>query len=61
MASGADAIVTLNLRYFRANSCASFAIEPMHPGALLLDLYNIEPNVIYSAIERRYRSSPDSP
>jgi len=39
VASGAHAVVTLNLKHFPPADCAPLAIEPLHPDAFLLDLY----------------------
>ncbi len=56
VASKAGAIVTFNLRHFPPGACAPFAIEPIHPDAFLLDLYDRDRDMIHSAINRQLSS-----
>jgi hypothetical protein len=52
VASGAQAVVTLNLKDFPIEACEPLAIEPLHPDAFLLDLYALDaPRV--AAVERQ--------
>jgi predicted nucleic acid-binding protein len=51
--SDAQAIVTLNLKDLPVEACEPFAIEPLHPDVFLLDLYSLDPNEVYEAVERQ--------
>lgn len=51
--SNAQAIVTLNLKDFPIESCEPFAVEPLHPDVFLLDLYHLDPQEVYAAVERQ--------
>lgn len=52
-ASDAQAIVTLNLRHFPITACEPLAIEPLHPDSFLLDLYSLDSNGVWGALERQ--------
>ncbi len=49
----AQAVVTLNLKDFPFEACESFAIEPLHPDAFLLDLYALDSEAVYEAVNRQ--------
>lgn len=49
----AEAVVTLNIKDFPVEACEPFAIEPLHPDTFLLDLYALDPQEIYAAVERQ--------
>jgi hypothetical protein len=49
----AQAVVTLNLKDFPFEACEPFAIEPLHPDAFLLDLYALDPQEVYEAVDRQ--------
>lgn len=49
----AEAVVTLNLKDFSVDACEPFAIDPLHPDAFLLDLYSLDPDEVYAAVERQ--------
>lgn len=51
--SRAQAVVTLNLKDFKSEACEPFAIEPLHPDAFLLDLYALDSQEVYQAVERQ--------
>lgn len=53
VASGAHAVVTLNLRHFPPAACAPLAIEPLHPDAFLLGLYARDGSRVYAAVARQ--------
>jgi predicted nucleic acid-binding protein len=53
VASGAQAVVTLNLKDFPHASCEPFALEPLHPDEFLLDLYNLGSDEVYRAVQRQ--------
>jgi hypothetical protein len=62
VAGDAQTIVTLNLKHFPSDACKPFAVEPLHPDVFLLDLYDLDPQATYTAIERlKPRHSPDRP
>lgn len=46
VASGADAIVTFNLKDFSADACELHGVEPLHPDAFLLALYELDPATV---------------
>jgi predicted nucleic acid-binding protein len=51
--SGAQAVVTLNLKHFPIEACEPFAIEPLHPDVFLLDLHGLDAQEVYEAVERQ--------
>ncbi|MCP9489452.1 MAG: PIN domain-containing protein [Solirubrobacteraceae bacterium MAG38_C4-C5] len=51
VASGAQAIVTLNLRDFPVEACEPFAVAPVHPDVFVLDLYGRDGEEVYNAVE----------
>jgi hypothetical protein len=53
VATEAQAVVTLNLKDFPLAACAPFAIEPLHPDAFLADLYGLDPDGVFAAVERQ--------
>ena len=53
VAGDARTIVTLDLKHFPIDACKPFAVEPLHPDAFLLDLYDRYPQATYDAIERQ--------
>lgn len=53
VASGAQAVVTLNLKDFPIEACEPLAIEPLQPDAFLLDLYALDAPRVYAAVERQ--------
>ena len=53
VAGDAQAIVTLNLKHFPDDACEPFAVEPLHPDVFLLDLYGLDPQATYNAVERQ--------
>jgi hypothetical protein len=53
VASDAQTIVTLNLKHFPVDACRPFAIEPLHPDIFLLDLYGLDDDLVFSAVERQ--------
>jgi predicted nucleic acid-binding protein len=46
VASRADAIVTFNLDDFAADACEPRDVEPLHPDAFLLALYELDPGTV---------------
>jgi len=53
VASDAQAVVTLNLKDFPVEACEPFAVQPLHPDVFLLDLYSLDPDEVYEAVERQ--------
>lgn len=53
VASDAQAVVALNLTDFPVEACEPFAIEPLHPDVFLLDLYSLDADEVYEAVERQ--------
>ncbi len=53
VASDAQAVVTLNLKDFPIEACKPFGIEPLHPDVLMLDLYGLDGQEVYEAVERQ--------
>jgi predicted nucleic acid-binding protein len=53
VASDAQAVVTLNLKDFPVEAYEPFAIEPLHPDVFLLDLYNLDAQEVFEAVERQ--------
>lgn len=53
VAGDARTIVTLDLKHFPIDACEPFSVEPLHPDAFLLDLYDRYPQATYDAIERQ--------
>ena len=54
VASGdVNAIMTLNLRHFRAGACEPFGIDVFHPHAFLCDLFQREPTRMHQALKRQ--------
>ena len=53
VASGADAVVTSNVRHFPLAACEPFAIEPLHPDDFLLDLYRLDEHGVHAVVERQ--------
>jgi len=53
VASNAQAVITLNLKDFPVEACKPFAIEPLHPDAFLIDLYNLDPPEVHEAVVRQ--------
>jgi len=51
--SDAQAVVTLNLKDFPIDACEPFAIEPLHPDIFLVDLYGLDAQEVYEAVERQ--------
>jgi predicted nucleic acid-binding protein len=51
--SDAQAVVTFNLKDFPLRACEPFATEPLHPDVFLLDLYGLDGQEVYEAIERQ--------
>ena len=51
--SDAQAVVTLNLKDFPVEACEPFAIEPLHPDVFLIDLYNLDAQEVFEAVERQ--------
>ncbi len=51
--SGAQAVITLNLRDFPLAACAPFAVEPLHPDVFPLYVHGLDPNNVHEAVERQ--------
>lgn len=51
--SDAQAVVTLNLKDFPIEACEPFAIEPLHPDVFLIDLYHLDAQEVFEAVERQ--------
>jgi hypothetical protein len=58
--SGADVIVTFNLRHFPADTLAQYEIEAQHPDAFLSHLLEADPSTVCLAA-RQHRESLRSP
>jgi predicted nucleic acid-binding protein len=50
VASGADAVVTFNLRHFGAAACDLHDVEVLHPDRFLMDLHDLEPRMVEDEI-----------
>jgi hypothetical protein len=53
VASDAQAVVTLNLKDFPIEACEPFAVEPLHPDVFLLELYSLDAQEVFDAVERQ--------
>lgn len=53
VASNSQAVVTLNLKHFPLTACDPFQIEPLHPDVFLLDLYSLDAQEVYEALQRQ--------
>jgi hypothetical protein len=51
VASGAQVVVTLNLRDFPDAACEAFGVEALHPDDFLLNLFDLDPDAVRAAIE----------
>lgn len=51
VASGAQAVVTINLKDFPIEACEPFAVDPLHPDVFLLDLYRLDVHEVFEAVE----------
>ncbi len=51
--SDAQAVVTLDLKDFPTEACEPFAIELLHPDVFLLDLYGLDGQEVFEAVERQ--------
>lgn len=50
VAADCELIVTFNLDDFPAAACAPLLVEAVHPDLFLLDLYDLNPDVVYRTI-----------
>lgn len=50
VATGAEVVVTTNLRHFTADACQSVGVTALHPDEFLCDLYALDPPVVCAAI-----------
>ncbi len=53
VAGDAQTIVTLDLKHFPSDACKPFAVKPLHPDIFLLDIYDLDPQATYDAVERQ--------
>ncbi|WP_295400125.1 PIN domain-containing protein [uncultured Thiocystis sp.] len=58
---GAQAIVTMNVKDFPAETLASFEIFARHPDDFILDLADLEPAVVTTAAKRQRAALKDPP
>lgn len=61
VASEAQAIVTLNLNDFPSDACDPFAIESLHPDVFLLQVYELDEQNLYEAVERQAAALSNPP
>ncbi len=61
VASEAQAIVTLNLNDFPSDACDPFAIESLHPDVFLLQVYELDEQNVYEAVERQAAALSNPP
>jgi hypothetical protein len=54
--AGAEVIVTFNLRHFPAEILSSFDMEARHPDDFLLDLFDLAPGAVCTAVKRQRES-----
>lgn len=57
VASGAQVVVTLNLKDFPPESCEPLAIEPLHPDVFLMDLYGLDDAAQERGVSGEHRPS----
>jgi hypothetical protein len=50
VASGADAVITANLRHFSPESCEPHGIDVIHPDEFLLTLFDLDPTTVHRAV-----------
>ena len=61
--SGADAIVTYNLKDFPADALQQYGIEAIHPDAFIVSQLDLAPNAVLTAVKQhraRLRNPPKS-
>jgi predicted nucleic acid-binding protein len=51
--AGAQVIVTYNLKDFPRDTLARFDIEPLHPDAFLVSLFDLAPGLVCGAVKRQ--------
>lgn len=64
IAARADVIVTFNVRHFPAAALAPHGIEPLHPDAFLLELFDSDPGAVTAsaaAVRQRLHAPPQTP
>jgi predicted nucleic acid-binding protein len=51
--SGADVIVTMNLKHFPVGDLAAYNLEPIHPDAFVMCLLETDPTLVLTAIRKQ--------
>lgn len=59
--SGAQAIVTFNLRDFPEDALAPYAIEALHPDDFVLDCLDLAPGMVLAALQRQVQALRNPP